>query len=86
MEYAYKNGYTEEQVKALVDNPMTSVTDFIKTVDGRFFASKPRNYVWDHGCNEPHLEEVTAIFSNGRTAQYCVNLNNGIATFIKFND
>lgn len=83
--YPYSNGLDEQQLKALIESPRTATTDYIKTTDGRFFQAKPRRYQWPHGCNKPHLEEVTAVFPNGKTAQYCVNLNNGIATYIKFN-
>lgn len=84
MTYAYQNGVSEELARAMFDDRFSAVTGYIKTTENEIFFAKPRRIRWTDPVNEPHLKIVTAVFPSGVTALYCVNMNNGIATFIKF--
>lgn len=76
--YVFENGISENVFKA------SSFDESVKAEDGRLFFAKPRKYVYKGEVNEPHLEVIYTTFPNGARAKYCVNLNNGIATFMEF--
>ena len=83
-QYQYENGLSKAQIESLEKSNWTNTFSHIVTEDGKYYEAKSRKYVWTHPVDEPHLRKVVAVFPNGSKANYCVNLNNGVATFMNW--